>query len=107
MFCIWVKGYIKTLPTDLFTACQMRKKKSATAAVFKVQEQWIKILNTAFEIASPKARKSQSIAFVWGPNSFSHQIFPSGSSHKHFTKMMPLKPCHIQVFTYACSCLEI
>lgn len=50
--------------------------------MFKVQKQWIKILNTAFEIASPEARESQSIAFAGGPNSVSHQIFPSGSSHK-------------------------
>lgn len=24
--CIWVKSYTKSLPTDLFTACQMRRK---------------------------------------------------------------------------------
>lgn len=60
--------------------------------MFEVQEHRIKILNTAFEIASPEAGKSQSIAFVGGPNSVNHHIFPSGSSHNHFTKATPLKP---------------
>lgn len=76
-------------------------------AMFKVQEQLIKNLNTAFEIAPPKARESQSTAFVGSPNSVSHQIFPSGSSHNHFTKAVSLKPCRRQVFSCACRCLEI
>jgi len=65
------------------------------------------MLNTAFEIASPEARESQRVPFAGGPNSVSHHIFPSGSSHNHFTKAMPLKPCNRQVLSYACWCLEI
>lgn len=47
----------------------MRRKKPAAAAVSEVQEHWLKILNAAFETASPEARKSQSFAFLGGPNS--------------------------------------
>lgn len=63
---IWVKSYCTPQPTDLFMACQTRRK---AAAVSGVQEQWLKILNAAFEMASPKARESPSFAFVGGPNS--------------------------------------
>lgn len=64
---------MKSLPAGLFLACQMRgKKKSAAAATFKVQEQRGKTLSTAFEIASPEAGDSPSLAFVGGPNSVSH-----------------------------------
>lgn len=45
------------------------EKKPAAAVAFEVQEQWLKILNAAFETASPEARESQSFAFVGGPNS--------------------------------------
>lgn len=45
------------------------EKKHAAAAVSEVQEQWLKILNAAFETASPEARESQSFAFLGGSNS--------------------------------------
>lgn len=58
----------------------------------EVQEQWLKTLNAAFETASPEARKSQSFAFLGGPNSLTDpakwQL--SGALHKSSaTETMP------------------
>lgn len=45
------------------------EKKPVAAPVSEVQEQWLKILNAAFETASSEARETQSFAFLGGPNS--------------------------------------